>query len=608
MIKILKKNVADKIAAGEVIERPVSIVKELVENSIDAGAKSITVEIKNGGKTFIRVTDDGCGIPPDEAETAFFRHATSKIENASDLGEIRTLGFRGEALASIAAVTNTTLITKTSDKKEGCRLSLHGGEIIEKTALGCPDGTTVISTDLFYNMPARREFLKNDGAESSLIVSFVSEMALAYAGVKFQLINNGRILFATQGGGNLKNTIYEVYRQREYRELIEIEDREEDYDITGCVSKPSLSRSTRRDQVFFVNGRVVKSRIMEKGLSEGYRERLFEGRYPVAFIFINVDPGTIDVNIHPNKKEVRFHDEKFISGIIEKAVKASLSEDGAVIEMGDYFPANDTPNKIKEGSSEQVDIKQILKSKREESLLCDSGKYALNPQEEQYVSDDVGVSDPTAEDKVICEKPDLQIPLPASIPFDFNELKVTGCIFDTYITATDSKSFYLIDQHAAQERIFYEKLVGEYLADDKAAQTILTPIVIDTSLAAKEEEYCWLDSLRDMGYNIDEFGPNSYRIKEIPYFMEISEAEKFAKDYIEQTQSGIKLNNTVVINKLITRSCKSAIKAHDKLSREEMEALMNDLKRCRNPFSCPHGRPTFIRFSMYDIEKMFKRA
>ena len=651
MIKILGKKIADKIAAGEVIERPVSIVKELVENSVDAGAGSITVEIKNGGKSFIRVTDDGRGIPAEEAETAFLRHATSKIDSVSDLENITTLGFRGEALASIAAVTNTSLITKTSDKKAGCRISLRGGETIENVALGCPDGTTVITTDLFYNMPARREFLKSDGAESGLIISFVSEMALAYPDLKFRLVNNGKILFTTHGGGNLKNAIYEVYKKNEYRDLIEVSAKGENYRINACISKPSLSRSTGRDQVFFVNGRMVKSKVIERGLGCGYKERLFEGRYPVSFLFLHVDPKTIDVNIHPNKKEVRFHEEDFISGIIEKAVRESLSKDDAVIEVRDYFGESKDKKNEENSNSEQVDIKQILKHKREESPLYDSGNGHLNKfgdqrQVEEYHSlaaEDQGLYEDYGSETVggsVCEigeEPDIEyeekhqddetglaktksrginsrfkqglnIAEPEFIPFDFNELEVTGCIFDTYITATDKESFYLIDQHAAQERIFYEKLVGEYLADNKPSQTILTPILIEASLSDKQEEYRWIYSLRDMGYNIEEFGPNSYIIKEIPYFMEISEAENFVKDYIEQTQSGIKLENTVVINKLITRSCKSAIKAHDKLSQKEMEALMNDLKRCRNPFSCPHGRPTFIRFSLYDVEKMFKRA
>lgn len=640
MIKILEKHIADKIAAGEVIERPISIIKELVENSIDAGATSITCEIKNGGKTYIRVTDNGCGIAREECETAFLRHATSKISTVNDLKGIKSLGFRGEALASIAAVTNAALITKTAESKTGCRLVLHGGETVENIPLGCPDGTTIIINDLFYNMPARREFLKSDGAESSLIIEFISEMALAYTNIRFQLINNGKILFSTTGDGNLKNTINSVYMQREYKDLIEISKTEAGYSIRGCISKPSLSRTTKKNQVYFVNGRVVKSAVMEKGISMGYKERLFEGRYPVAFIFLNVNPETIDVNIHPNKKEVRFHDEDAIVKIIENATVEALASQDAVIEVRDYFSTEPSTNDAKkEDRSEQVDIKHILKSKSEkkqvdlkrEKILYNSKEKDNYAYIDEIKESETGrniVSDITkdystgncANDDYIKsgnvknqelpekKKPVIEISEPLIRPFDFNDLKVTGCVFDTYITATDANSFYMIDQHAAQERIFYEQLVEEYLSDDKPSQSILTPIVIDVALEVKEEEYNWLDSLGDMGYLLEEFGPNSYIIKEIPYFMDITEAENFAKDYIEQTHSGIKINNKVVIDKLITRSCKSAIKAHDKLSQEAMESLINELKYCRNPFSCPHGRPTFIKFSNYDIEKMFKRV
>lgn len=640
MIKILEKHIADKIAAGEVIERPISIIKELVENSIDAGATSITCEIKNGGKTYIRVTDNGCGIAREECETAFLRHATSKISTVNDLKGIKSLGFRGEALASIAAVTNAALITKTAESKTGCRLVLHGGETVENIPLGCPDGTTIIINDLFYNMPARREFLKSDGAESSLIIEFISEMALAYTNIRFQLINNGKILFSTTGNGNLKNTINSVYMQREYKDLIEISKTEAGYSIRGCISKPSLSRTTKKNQVYFVNGRVVKSAVMEKGISMGYKERLFEGRYPVAFIFLNVNPETIDVNIHPNKKEVRFHDEDAIVKIIENATVEALASQDAVIEVRDYFSTEPSTNDAKkEDKSEQVDIKHILKSKSEkkqvdlkrEKILYNSkekdnyayideikesetGRNIVSDITKDYstgnCANDDYIKSGNAKNQELPEKkkPVIEISEPLIRPFDFNDLKVTGCVFDTYITATDANSFYMIDQHAAQERIFYEQLVEEYLSDDKPSQSILTPIVIDVALEVKEEEYNWLDSLGDMGYLLEEFGPNSYIIKEIPYFMDITEAENFAKDYIEQTHSGIKINNKVVIDKLITRSCKSAIKAHDKLSQEAMESLINELKYCRNPFSCPHGRPTFIKFSNYDIEKMFKRV
>ncbi|WP_419026171.1 DNA mismatch repair endonuclease MutL [Emergencia sp.] len=608
MIRVLEKNVADKIAAGEVIERPVSIVKELVENSIDSGADSIIVEIKNGGKSYIRVTDNGCGISRNEVETAFLRHATSKIETAKDLNAIETLGFRGEALASIAAVTHTELVTKTREAKVGTKLLIHGSEVLSNSGTGCPDGTTIIITDLFYNTPARQKFLKSDSAESGQIIDFMSQIALAYPNIRFRFINNGNIAFSTTGKGDILNAILSVYKLSEYKDLVAVDHRENAGSITGYISKPSLSRTTRRNQIFFVNGRVVASKVIERGVTEGYKERLFEGRYPVAFLFIFTDPERLDVNIHPNKREVRFDNENEIIELVSHAVKETLGTKAAVIEAKDIFKDEvSTPIKSKDRAENQIDIKQILSTKRELPQV----KETLRPyqetrteeqkQEQPLVKEEREQTLPQKKAEISIEKPFLQ-------PFDFDELELTGAIFGTYITAVDEKNFYLIDQHAAHERVFYEKLVSEYLTSEKVRQPILTPIIIEAPLAVKENEYDWLDSLTEMGFTIEDFGQNSYVIREIPTFMDLSEAEDFVKIYIDNVTEGTNLNNTVVINKLITKSCKSAIKAHDYISMEEMKALLDQLKRCRNPFSCPHGRPTFIKFSQYEIERMFKRA
>ena len=681
MIKVLEKNVADKIAAGEVIERPVSIVKELVENSVDSGADSIVVEIKNGGKSYIRVTDNGCGISSDEAETAFLRHATSKIETAGDLDAIETLGFRGEALASIAAVTHTEFITKTREEKTGTRILIHGSEVLEKKKTGCPDGTTIVVTDLFYNTPARRKFLKTDSAESGQIIDFMSQIALAYPAVRFRFINNGSILFSTTGNGDLLSAVLSVYKLREYQDLLPVSHEENGNTVTGYISRPSLSKSNRKNQVFFVNGRVVNSKVIERGLTEGYRERLFDRRYPVAFLFLKTDPGRLDVNIHPNKKEVRFDNEAEIVSLVESGVKSALGTKAAVAEVKNVFKESDGEGKIKNSApvDEQVDIKHILSNKRKEadklkqetSERADSTENRIYEQAESVISPSnkdkanitMGTAEKQAEYKSVSDftvserktdavsepslektqfvpparqnapvprtkssaendidsnpcvslskgdcKPDIIIDVPALQPFDFGDLTLTGAIFDTYITAVDHKNFYLIDQHAAHERIFYEKLVEEYLSEEKLCQPILMPIVIEVPLSVKENEYDWLDSLCDMGFLIEEFGQNSYVIREIPTFMTLSEAEEFAKEFTDSVTDGTKLQNTVIINKLITKSCKSAVKAHDRLSMEEMKALIAQLAVCRNPFSCPHGRPTFIRLSQYEIEKMFKRV
>lgn len=602
MIKVLDKSVADKIAAGEVIERPVSIVKELVENSIDSGADSIVVEIKKGGKSYIRVTDNGSGIPADQAETAFLRHATSKITTAKDLNAIETLGFRGEALASIAAVTHTELVTKTSDSTTGTRILIHGSEVLSNGKTGCPDGTTFIITDLFYNTPARLKFLKSDSAESSLIIDFMSMIALAFPKIRFRLINNGNIVFSSNGKGNLLSAILSVYKIGEYKDLVPVNYSFGENTVTGYISKPSLSRPSRRNQVFFVNGRVVNSKVIEKGVTEGYRERLFEGRHPICFLFIQTNPARLDVNIHPNKKEVRFDNESEIISLISEGIKEALADDSAVIE------AKAAPFRNVEyirPEATQVDIKNILSSKpsrvaEETAEVSEAAEVLSTSRSKPEIQKHEQAKTP--------EPLEITIKEPAYKPFDFDMLRPTGAIFNTYITAVDDKCFYLIDQHAAHERVFYEKLVGEYMAEDKLKQPILTPIIIeaDPSVMALMDE--WVESLERMGFDISEFGGNSLIIREIPTFMTMSEAEDFLKEYLDGAADGVKKPNTVVINKLITKSCKAAVKAHDHLSMDEISSLLNQLKACRNPFSCPHGRPTFIRFTMYEIEKMFKRV
>ncbi|MGN0713517.1 MAG: DNA mismatch repair endonuclease MutL, partial [Anaerovoracaceae bacterium] len=360
MIKVLEKHIADKIAAGEVIDRPVSIVKELVENAVDAGASSIVVEIRNGGKSYIRVTDDGCGIPEDQVETAFLRHATSKIHTAGDLDAIGTLGFRGEALASICAVSRTEMVTKCHNSKTGTRVLLHGGEVMVHQQTGCPDGTTMIVTDLFYNTPARLKFLKSDSAESGMIIDFMSQMALAYKAIKFRFINNGTVLFSTAGDGNRFNTIVRVYKNVDPKNLIPVSYTEGKLRLEGYISTPAQTKNSRSSQVFFVNGRVVHSKVMEKGLAEGYRERIFDGRHPVAYLFLETDPADLDVNIHPNKREVRFDHEADIIDFMTRAIRITLGSEAAMVSGASLFREKMEEYGIQKEKEEQVDIKTFL--------------------------------------------------------------------------------------------------------------------------------------------------------------------------------------------------------------------------------------------------------
>lgn len=603
MIRILEKQVADKIAAGEVVDRPLSVVKELVENSIDSGADNIVCEIKNGGKSYIRVTDNGCGIPSDEVGVAFARHATSKIFTDSDLESIRTLGFRGEALASICAVSNVEMLTKTKNEKPGTRTILRGGDTVESAYCGCPDGTTVVVTDLFYNTPARMKFMKADNTESSLIIDFISRMAIAYPHVKVRLISNGNILFSTNGRGDLYNTVMTVYGKSVGSELLPV-DLETDYaSVRGYVSAPSASKTNRKYQIFFVNGRSVQSKVIEKGLSEAYSDRLFEGRYPVAFLFLQITPDKLDVNIHPNKREVRFDDEAFVRELTAAAVRNALNVRSAIPQIRAesvskaYF-ASDAPVEYKglrdtEGDDgrfsavgsireEQVDLNILLSTMREESQKNDAAS---------------ALSDAFSEEKQT-----------SAMPFRFEDLRPTGSIFASYITAVDDDSFYLIDQHAAHERIFFERLLAEFKSAEKHSQPCLLPMLKDVTHALAERSEDWIGALEAMGYEIEPFGQNTFAVKAVPMFMEPDEAESFIRMFLDNMDERTDFSDYGMLERIITKACKSAVKANDTLREEEINALLAQLAACQNPYSCPHGRPTFIRLRKYEIEKMFKRV
>ena len=608
MIRILDKSTADKIAAGEVVERPLSVVKELVENSIDAGAKKIVVEIKNGGKSYIRVTDDGCGIAADECEKAFMRHATSKIIKAEDLNSISTLGFRGEALASIAAISRTELLTKTKESKTGSKLIIEGGQIIENTPVGCPDGTTMVIRNLFFNTPARLKFMRADSAESSSVIEFVTDIALAYPDIRIQMINNDKILFATNGRGNRGQTIATLTSSILADKLIPFIYEEEGITVEGYVSGPGESRSSRKNQVFFVNGRVIDSKVIEKGINRAYSDRLFEGRFPICYLFITVSPERMDVNIHPNKRQVRFYDEDAIINTVRKGIITALDSEEAVPTIKEKVKPynkienkNDNPTEVRDA----VDINSLL-SNYEQTKESNKTIFEQNtvetPKEKEIVETQEQIKIAVQEE---ISKPIFTVTEPKR--FDFSSLQIHGQFFGTYIQLSDEETIYFIDQHAAHERIFFEKLMKQFQSREKHRQPLLIPITFEVSHADKEREDLWLTVLEDMGFSLDEFGPLSYRVSEIPMFMSMSEAEDFLSDFTDGigTYEDIRANKT--LDKIATRACKAAVKANDYLSKEEIKQLITDLDKCNNPFSCPHGRPTFIKITKSDLEKRFKR-
>ena len=628
MIRILDKGTADKIAAGEVIDRPVSIIKELLENSLDAEASAITVEIKNGGKSYIRVTDNGCGIPADQAELAFMRHATSKISTADDLDAIHTLGFRGEALASICAVSRVELITKTADAKAGRRIVVEGSRVIENIATGCPDGTTVTVRDLFYNVPARRKFLASDSAETRRITDMVSRISLAYGDVKITLINGGRKVFSTGGRGNIFNNIVTVYGNEAGRDLLPVDSSRNGFVLKGFVSSPAASSPSRSRQIFCVNGRIVSSRVMERGLEAAYREKLFHGRFPIAFLFLSVPAEKVDVNVHPTKKEIRFDDEFEIEDFINESVRRALSVREALPQVRagsirNAVPADAGGQTEREPAEDRsAERKERETSPEEESTGNASVKekafdYApeesLRIYEEQQVDiksllSNMRRQQESEDEQQAAAEPELP---PASFDedgFDFRKLRYMGVVFDTYIIASGDDELYLIDQHAAHERVFYERLLAQYNSADKMTQQLIMPVNISVAANVASCEDMWLEDVRAMGYELEFFGNNTYIVRGVPAFMELSEAEAFMSDFFKAVEERPDLTDRRVLEKIITRSCKSAVKGGDVLSDAEIRRLIDDLSSCDNPFSCPHGRPTFIRMTRYELEKMFKRV
>lgn len=615
MIKLLEKKVADKIAAGEVVDRPLSVVKELVENSIDAGSTGIVVEIKKGGKAYIRVSDNGCGINADEVIIAFKRHATSKITEAEDLDSIQTLGFRGEALASIAAVSRTELITKTSDAKTGTSIAVEGGETAGISPIGCDEGTTVIVRDLFYNVPARYKFMKSDNAEASLITEFVSQMALAYPDIKFKLINNDSVQFLTQGKGDRYNSILTIYSSSIGKSLVPVEYENGEMKLEGYVSNVGESRNSRKNQIFFVNGRVVSSKVMDTAVKNAYKERLFMGRFPIAFLFLTVKPDTLDVNIHPNKKEIRFDDDKSVELFVTEAIKQALSTKEAAPAVSADILQQLSPKpelKIntampKSAESETMPENQAAEPDNTEAVpKPEPQKIIIGGEQENNTQLNVKQLLSTMRESSELRENTSIIKPAVSRPFEFSSLTIRGTVFATYIIAEDESDMYLIDQHAAHERIFYEKLIKQFETETKLHQPVLMPLMFD--LPTSVTDTAWQNVLFNMGYTIEQFGERTYRITEIPMFMDISEAEDFVKDFISSINDDTNLKSQKTIDTIASKACKSAVKANDSLSDIEIRQLIADLAACENPFSCPHGRPTFIKLGRYQIERMFRRV
>ncbi len=648
-IVLLDELTTCKIAAGEVIERPASVVKEMVENSIDAGATSVSVEIKAGGIKYIRISDNGSGIAEDDAEIAFDKHATSKIRSADDLESVATLGFRGEALASIAAVSDVELTTRCPGADSATYVHIKGGKILEKGSKGAGFGTTFVVRDLFYNTPARYKFLKKDSTEAGYICDVLQKLALAHCNVAIRLISGGTELLRTPGNGDLKSTIYSIYGKKIADALRPVNFNENGISITGFVGAGDASAGTRARQVFFVNGRYIKSKTITAALDEGMKSTIMKGRFAFAVLSVEVSPFAVDVNVHPTKIEVRFSDENSLYRAVLKSIPygdsyGELYED---VLLGDR-PGSGLASIIREKSenpvfhfTEEKDSKSMT-FENEKTIKRDTGKtwsytwkdyssgdFSVGTDPEPVkVSDDMGCvieSETKQEDKPVIRDMQNNLVLTAEEvqitdiaesadnveeiinPFYVNA-KVVGQVFETYIILEHGSSMFLLDQHAAHERLLYEQLKKSYTdGSSVAVQSLLLPITINVSPVEMQIYMNLSGSFQKLGFEIDMFGADAIIIRSIPAVLEGQDVES-AIGVLLSKGDRASAKDLIEDEKLYTMACKAAVKGNSSLSSLEIEKLLHDLAVTDRPGTCPHGRPIVVELSKREVEKRFKRV
>ncbi|WP_243141228.1 DNA mismatch repair endonuclease MutL [Alkaliphilus pronyensis] len=608
MINILDDSTINKIAAGEVVEGPYSIVKELIENSIDAEATSITVEIKEGGKKYIRVTDNGSGIEEKEVEKAFLRHATSKISKIKDLYKVLSLGFRGEALASITSVAQVEMITKTRDQQYGISIEVNGGKVISKKPIGCPNGTTIIVKNLFFNTPARLKFMKSTQGETAKITEIITRLALSKPNVAFKYINNNNIMFTTLGDGNLSSTIYSILQDDWVKNMIEVNKKANNLTMEGFIGQPTLYRGNRSYEIIYVNGRYVKSKLVSQAIELAYKENLPINKYPVCVLNIRIDPSLIDVNVHPMKTEVKIKDEADIFKCISTSLKEALIEEITIPMLKvKEAPTNQLPNGIKECKNEyntkcNMDLKQEINNNIN-GIVADTD---YTPEAQGNV-DLVFKSILKNENKPIDHqnKVDLEEPQENFLVSIINNNKIIGQLFNTYILIEKESSLYIIDQHAAHERLVYNRLKEEHKQDKVVSQQLLEPKVLNLSIEDYTLMISYLERFNNLGFDIEEFGQNTIIIRSVPMVMGIPQSFDFIYQLIDDLKETT--DKELFQERVIKRACKEAIKANDRLNTYEISELLNDLSRLVPPLTCPHGRPILTKLTKYEIEKYFKR-
>lgn len=629
-IKVLSKNVSDKIAAGEVVERPASVIKEFLENSVDAGATTITVEIKGGGIKYMRVTDNGCGMSKEDVQMSVLRHATSKISTENDLAKIATLGFRGEALSSIAAVSKLEIYTKVKGDEIGTYMVAHNGEIIDVVDAGCPDGTTVLVRELFCTVPARMKFLKKDYTEAGYIEDIVARLALSHPEISVKLINNGKEVIFTPGDNKLTSAVYAVYGKEIKDAMIEADYEENGVKVTGLCAKASAARANRNMENFFVNGRYIKSALLSHAVEEAYKNELMVKKFPACVLQVLLSPEMVDINIHPTKLEAKFADEKAVYHAVYWAVKNALYKKVYVPEVTDEKISQKTftrptPKDVKETflqkpevkAQPKIDFSKITPIEHKEVPKTEQAKisfaestYKPVPKatpveieeppvqivEEEYTPK---VEVPVVEEKVISEEVVVK---------EKPVFKICGQVFNTYITVEKDERMLMVDQHAAHERLRYEKLLAQYKERNIVTQILLMPEVI-TLTANEYAVFCEnQEEINALGYICEPYGERDVIVREIPMEAEEAEIKETFFEIIEMFLQNRKNVDDDLSSKMLYRiACRGAIKANKSLNDAEMQTLLEDIFMLDNINTCPHGRPITIEFTKDFIEKQFKR-
>lgn len=626
-IVLLDDNTISKISAGEIIENPASVVKELLENSIDAGAKNITVEVKNSPTDFIRITDDGCGFKADEIELAFMRHSTSKLSKIEDLEELTTLGFRGEALASISSIAKIRLLTKNSEDLAGTSTKIENGKIIEQSNVGMPHGSTFYVEDIFYNTPVRKKFLRADNVEFNLIFDVIQKIALGNPQVSISYIRDGKTLLNSYKNSNYKNHILNVLGREIATNLIENSFSSENYKIRAYFSNNKLFRSSRNHQYIYINGRYVTNREISREIEKVYKSLIPLNRFPVFILFIDINSSLIDVNIHPKKHEVKLSNENNLIAILCEMVEEVLYPNRSIREIEDEpkvnlnvfdifdDKSNDNLINFKEPTYEPSDnyIKEFdidSQSFHENYQPFDMNKENLDnnndidnidDKTEDFNNDYISILEQFKEDSFLNDK--------EVIDSNLINTRIVGILFDTFIILENKNKdlIYLVDQHAAHERVMYEKYKKQYLNSNINSQVLLKPEIIELNAS----EYMKIEKnfhlFKDLGFSIDSFGENSIILREVPMIFGFPTYVSFIRDIIDSLDDKIYSNYQADMWKVMKRACLKAVKAGDTLSNMEVKELINSLIHCENPYTCPHGRPTIIDIKKTTIAKLFLR-